>query len=105
MLLRNAVFALVLMGFATPAIAADPAEGKKIALRWCSECHLVSPDQSGSVPVGPPTFTTIAQSQKGSTDYLTTFLQAPHTKDMQGLKLNRYDIDDLAAYIDSLSGD
>jgi mono/diheme cytochrome c family protein len=105
MLLRNAIIALVLAGFTTPAIAADPAEGKKIAQRWCSECHLVSPNQSGSVPVGPPPFKSIAQSNKGSIDYLTTFLQAPHTKDMQGLKLNRYDINDLAAYIESLSGD
>ena len=103
MLLRNAIIALVLTGFTTPAIAADPSEGKKIAQRWCSECHLVSPDQTGTVPVGPPPFATIAQSSKGSTDYLTTFLQAPHTKDMQGLKLNRYDIEDLAAYIGTLA--
>jgi mono/diheme cytochrome c family protein len=104
MRLRTAVFALIFTGMVTPALAADPAEGKKIAMRWCAECHLVSPDQSGSVPVGPPPFEQIAQSDKGSSDYLTTFLQAPHTQDMRGLKLNRYDIADLAAYIDSLSG-
>lgn len=103
MRLRTVVFALILVGLATPALAADPAEGKKIAMRWCAECHLVSPDQTGPVPVGPPPFEQIAHSDKGSPDYLTTFLQAPHTKDMRGLKLNRYDIDDIAAYIGSLS--
>jgi len=103
MFLRKAVIALVLAGSATPALAADPSEGKKIAQRWCSECHLVSSDQTGTVPVGPPPFTTIAHSEKGSADYLTTFLQDPHIKQMQGLKLNRYDIEDLAAYIGSLA--
>ena len=104
MVLRKAILALALAGLTTPALAADPVEGKKIAQRWCAECHLVSPDQNSSVPVGPPPFETLAGSKKVSADFLKTFLQAPHTKDMRGLKLNRYDIDDLVAYIESLSG-
>ncbi len=102
MLVRAMTTAVIVMMSTASAWAADPAEGRKIAQRWCAECHLVSPDQSGSVPVGPPTFETIAKGQAGNADYLKTFLAAPHTKDMRGLKLNRYDINDLAAYIGSL---
>jgi mono/diheme cytochrome c family protein len=89
------------LGVAPSVAAEDPERGKRTALDWCSDCHLVSPDQAKAVPDTAPSFKELAQDPRG-TDYIATFLQAPHFKNMKGLDLNRYDIEDIVAYIDSL---
>jgi mono/diheme cytochrome c family protein len=56
---------------------ADAGEGRQLAQRWCSSCHLVGDRQQGSVPQGPPSFRTVAKG--GMTDVaLRAFLSHPH---------------------------
>ena len=43
-----------------PARAADPANGKRLAERWCAACHAVSPDQR-QASADAPAFSTIAR--------------------------------------------
>ena len=78
---------------------ADAGEGKKVAQRWCSSCHVVEENQPGSVPQGPPSFHMVAKN--GMTDAaLRGFLSHPHGA-MPDLALTRTEIDDLIAYIRS----
>ena len=79
---------------------ADAGEGKEVAQRWCSSCHVVKDQQQGSAPQGPPSFWTVANS--GMTDAaLRAFLSHPHGA-MPDLVLTRTEIDDLIEYIRSL---
>jgi mono/diheme cytochrome c family protein len=79
---------------------AGSGEGKQLAQRWCSSCHVVEEHQQGAVPQGPPSFRMVAKS--GMTDAaLRTFLSRPHGA-MPDLVLTRGEMDDLISYIRSL---
>jgi mono/diheme cytochrome c family protein len=89
--------ALVLMN-GNESAAADRSRGRSIALRWCSECHVVAPGQSrGSDTV--PTFAQIGESNRFDEATLSSFLAAPHHSRMPNLSLTRSEIADLVAYI------
>ena len=91
---------LLLAVIASGSAWADAGEGRRLAQRWCSSCHIVEDHQQGSVPQGPPTFRMVAKS--GVTDAaLRAFLSHPHGA-MPDLVLTRAEIDDLIAYIRSL---
>ena len=88
-------------GLAGSAVAQDYADtGRAIAERWCSSCHLVSPDQSGAV-ADVPSFMSIAQRSDSEIDALEGFLADPHPP-MPDMSLTRSEIRDLLAYIRSL---
>ena len=78
----------------------DAGAGGQIAQRWCSSCHIIGENQTGSVPQGPPSFRTIAKSGM-TAEQLRAFLSHPHGA-MPDLALSRTEIDDLTAYIQSL---
>ena len=80
--------------------AGDAAAGKALAGRWCSSCHLVSPEQTTATTEAPP-FATIAERHAGSINALAAFLADPHPP-MPQMSLSRQEISDLLAYIDSL---
>ena len=84
-----------------PAAAhADVAAGARMALQWCSYCHVIGgATPETPVPQGPPTFHTIAH--KLDRGQLRAFLSHPHGK-MPDLALTRAEIDDLIDYIESL---
>ena len=86
------------IGFALEA--GNSAQGKAIAERWCSACHMVSPSQS-QVHVDVPTFPSIARKLPAEADVLAAFLANPHPP-MPNLNLTRRDIQDLLAYIATL---
>lgn len=91
---------LLLATIPTQRARADAGEGKLLAERWCSNCHVVEEHQQGSVPQGPPSFRTVAKS--GMTDAaLRAFLSHPHGA-MPDLALTRAETDDLIQYIRSL---
>lgn len=102
--LRQAACALaVLLASATGVLAQprpDPAAGRAIALRWCSACHLATPDQR-TATAGVPPFAEIARRHAGATGMLEGFLADPHPP-MPDLSLTRQEIRDLVAYIGSL---
>lgn len=92
-------FATAAILWAAPALAAgDRDEGARVALQWCTACHLIRPLDSGPVLQGPPTFQAMARER--SPDRLRTFLASPHAP-MPPIALRRRDIDDLLAYIES----
>ncbi len=83
----------------TLANAADVANGKKLAQRWCSACHVVSPDQTRA-QADSPSFENIARRYDSAR--LTRFLAAPYPR-MPDMGLSRNEIADLVAYIRSLA--
>jgi mono/diheme cytochrome c family protein len=95
---------LVLMsaaGLAGSALAQSNADsGRAIAERWCSSCHLVSPDQTSAV-ADVPAFMSIAQRSDTELDALEGFLVNPHPP-MPDMSLTRNEIRDLLDYIRSL---
>ena len=79
------------------AIAADAANGEKLAKRWCAACHVVATDQkSGNTQVAP--FSVIAQMPGFDAAKLALYLLTPHPK-MPDMNLTRNEAADLAAYI------
>jgi len=79
---------------------ADPADGEKLARRWCAGCHLVAPDQPTAGTDAPP-FATIARMPGFNRDRLAFFLLDPHPK-MPNMGLSRGEASDLADYIAKL---
>ena len=64
----------------TPAFAADPNNGERLAHRWCAPCHVVASSQR--VPTGEaPPFATIATKPDFDSAKLAFFLLDPHPKD------------------------
>ncbi|MBL28075.1 MAG: cytochrome C552 [Rhodospirillaceae bacterium] len=83
------------------AQAADMDAGAALAEKWCSSCHVVSPDQEMAAQDGVPTFMALADDPTKSTDELAAFMQAPHPP-MPDMSLTRREVGDLVAYIESL---
>ena len=79
------------------ALAADAANGEKLAKRWCAACHVVASDQkSGTTQVAP--FSAIAKMPDFNTATLALYLLLPHPK-MPDMNLSRSEAADLTAYI------
>ena len=95
---RRALALALILGV-TPAFAADPDNGERLARRWCSPCHVVASDQTGPTGEAPP-FATIAAKPDFDTAKLA-FLLDPHPK-MPNMQLSRTEAADLAAYIATL---
>jgi mono/diheme cytochrome c family protein len=100
----------VLVTLAMPSLAAAQsvisggvvANGKAIAMTWCSACHLVAPAAGAAKASSDvPTFTSIAQMLPDSADLLAAFIANPHPP-MPNFNLSRQDIRDLLAYIATL---
>lgn len=81
--------------------AGDPDAGHEIAVKWCSDCHVVGREQRRGTSTGAPTFTAIADMNTTTWLGLHAFLQTPHHR-MPDLHLTREEGDDLVAYIMSL---
>lgn len=77
---------------------ADSARGRRIAERWCAECHVIAPRQLRASDA-VPTFAQIAGSGRFSEATLATFLANPHRSRMPNQGLSRSEIADLVAYI------
>ena len=77
------------------------SSGKEIALKWCSQCHVVTEGQvRASTDI--PTFKFIADKYNEEIDALGAFLADPHPP-MPNLSLTRREIQDLLAYFGSLN--
>jgi mono/diheme cytochrome c family protein len=78
-------------------LAADAANGEKLAKRWCAACHVVATDQkSGNTQVAP--FSAIAKVPGFDAARLALYLLLPHPK-MPDMSLTRSEAADLTAYI------
>jgi mono/diheme cytochrome c family protein len=79
------------------AVAANVANGERLAKRWCAACHVVAADQkSGNTQVTP--FSAIAKLPGFDTAKLALYLLTPHPK-MPDMNLTRHEASDLADYI------
>lgn len=82
--------------FAGPALAASNLEnGRALAERWCSACHVVTSDQTSATEGAPP-FAEVAARR--TDDEIARFLFDPHPP-MAPLTLSRSDMADLVAHI------
>jgi mono/diheme cytochrome c family protein len=101
---RAALFATALGILAAlvagPVLAADASNGKRVAVRWCAACHVVTPDQRHAYADAPP-FKEIANRPNFSESALVMFLLNPHAK-MPNMSLTRIEANDIAAYIRTL---
>ena len=97
--IRQGLVLAVILGV-TPALAADPDNGERLARRWCSPCHVVASDQRGPTGEAAP-FATIAAKPDFDAARLAFFLLEPHPK-MPNMQLSRTEAADLAAYIATL---
>lgn len=98
-----ALMALVALAslLATQASAAgDAEEGRRVARQWCSSCHIVGPGMRGG-DAAPP-FQALADDPTKTEHYLKTWISNPHPP-MPNFNLTRRTVDDLTAYIRSLS--
>lgn len=80
------------------ALAPSPEAGAELAARWCAACHVVAP--SGAGTDAAPSFSAIARSR--SVDDIRGFLAKPHARPMRGFTLTTREIEDVAAYIETL---
>ena len=83
------------------AAAQDAQQGREIAQRWCSSCHVVERTATAASADGLPTFPTIAAKSDLSADHLRAAMNPQHSR-MPDLALSKRQQDDLIAYIYSL---
>jgi len=83
---------------AAGAQAADALDGRKVAERWCTSCHAVSPNSGGD---SAPPFAAIANRPVFESEMLRLFLTKPHPP-MPAMQLTRIEIDNLIAYLQTL---
>jgi len=95
-LLPPLAIASVLLGTTAAAFADDVAHGRRLAERWCAECHA-----TGAAPTKfnrAPPLAAIAARQDIGPEMIASFLLLPHAT-MASPPLNRQDAQDLAAFI------
>jgi mono/diheme cytochrome c family protein len=79
------------------ALAADAGNGRNMAWRWCSSCHVVAPEQRRPTTEAAP-FSAIAHKPGFNEEQLAFSLLGPHPP-MPDMSLTRAEAADLAAYI------
>ena len=96
--MRRMVFGVALLcALSQGALAADVANGERLAKRWCAACHVVAADQkSGNTQAAP--FSAIAKLLGFDAAKLALYLLTPHPK-MPDMSLSRSEAADLAAFI------
>ena len=100
-LLGSLAVASCVIAIQGPARAADANQGKVIAERWCSGCHLVQPGQKTATTDKAPPFASMARMPDFGAAKLALLLLAPHPN-MPKLSLSRSEIADLAEFVQTL---
>lgn len=93
-------FCAALVGLGGTALAADAANGERLARRWCAECHVVAADQTRA-SADVPSFAALAARPELTDIAITAIFTAPdraHSR-MPAIDLSRPDIADLIAHI------
>lgn len=105
-MLRYLLAALTLPVFASLALAGvtsepDPVQGKMLAEKLCTNCHLVGSTQQQPANVDVPSFKEIADREDQSAGAITARIMLPKHP-MPQIPLTKAELADLAAYILSL---
>jgi mono/diheme cytochrome c family protein len=91
------LFLAILM---TPALAAEPDNGKRLAEARCAPCHTVVPGEGRAVSDAPP-FEAIARKFSVSPELLAFALLDPHPR--MNMAQTQRETRDLADYISTLA--
>ena len=107
-MLRYLLAALALPFFASLALAGvtskpDPVQGKQLAERLCTNCHLVGSAQQQQQPANAdvPSFKEIADREDQTAGAITARIMLPKHP-MPQIPLTKAELADLAAYILSM---
>ena len=98
---RPVVLLLSLFSFTTPALAANPQNGRRIAFQLCARCHQISPEQPRRATAAPP-FADIPRKTALDEVRLAFYLLIEKNQKMVGRALSLGEATDLAAYIMSV---
>jgi hypothetical protein len=98
--IKLAIVGLCLASLTSTVALADPENGRRLADRWCSACHVVGPGQQRASADVPP-FSTIAHAPGFNARRLTFFLLEPHPR-MPSMSLSRKEAADIVDYIKQL---
>ena len=99
-LLMAGCYAVSIFASAATSFAADADNGKTLANRWCSSCHVVAHDQKLATDQAPP-FASLAKMPGFDASKLAFLLLKPHPN-MPSLSLSRTEIADIAGYMATL---
>jgi mono/diheme cytochrome c family protein len=80
------------------SLAADAYQGKDIAERWCTGCHVVENEQKPPATDQAPPFASVARTPDFDANKLAMLLLKPHPN-MPKLSLSRAEVANLADYI------
>lgn len=80
--------------------AGDEEAGHALARQWCSSCHIV--EEGGHGPDTAPPFAAIARRHAADRSWVRAWLNSPHPP-MPNMNLTRQQIEDVAAYLNSLA--
>lgn len=85
------------------AQATEPSatRGRELAVRLCSNCHVIDGTGNAAVPAGIGTFRGIANSPGQSAERISNVLILPHLP-MPDNQLTRDEIQDILAYLETL---
>jgi len=99
--LRVASAAMIVLGAVLPARAeGDPEVGRQLAQQWCTSCHVV--DHEGHGADAGPALPALLGDGLRTEDELRGWLAAPHPP-MPDFALSRQEIEDIVAYLESLT--
>jgi mono/diheme cytochrome c family protein len=91
---------LAFMAGARAADAASASRGRTLAAAWCAGCHQTAATEPASDRA--PSFVTLAETRGEDLAYVRAWLFDPHPP-MEGIRLSSHEIDDVVAYLQSLS--
>lgn len=86
--------ALMLFGGAAAALAQNVENGRRLAERWCAECHAIEAEKPGK----SVSFAAIAAKQGITSEMIASFLRLPHAT-MTNSPLSARGAQDIAAFI------
>lgn len=89
---------LIAVLVAAPAAAQTAESGRRIADRWCAECHAVSGTQARAVD-GVPSFEAIARDPRIDEPTFLDRVTAPRHPAMPGFALSREDMRGLWTFL------
>jgi mono/diheme cytochrome c family protein len=98
-MIRAFVLLAVVLG-ATPVMAADVAQGRRVAEARCVPCHALAQPQPRQISEAPP-FEVIARKYAVSPESLAFAVLDPHPR--MNMTISRREAEDIAAYINSLA--
>jgi cytochrome c len=103
MSLRSYLLAVGLVAVAFPALAAANAEaGRQLVLNSCSSCHAINANNRATD--GAPPLSFLAKDNKARPAWVRGWLMDPHPP-MPTIVLNRAQIDNIIAYLNTLPKD